>query len=96
MACVHSIMSWTSAILHLVSQETYLLIKVIIKCVNITLLDILDCFHYILNAPRILHRRPKYRDMIEQNASKMTVFKKSRLTSIKKRSKAATCSVDNQ
>ena len=26
--------------------------KVIIKCVNIKLWDILSCFHYILNAPR--------------------------------------------
>ena len=27
--------------------------KVIIKCANIKLWDILGCFHYILNAPRI-------------------------------------------
>ena len=27
--------------------------KVILKCVNIKLWDILGCFHYILNAPRI-------------------------------------------
>ena len=27
--------------------------KVIMKCVNIKLWDILGCFHYILNAPRI-------------------------------------------
>ena len=26
--------------------------KVILKCVNIKLWDILGCFHYILNAPR--------------------------------------------
>ena len=26
--------------------------KVIMKCVNIKLWDILGCFHYILNAPR--------------------------------------------
>ena len=26
--------------------------KVIMKCVNIKLLDLLGCFHYILNAPR--------------------------------------------
>ena len=29
--------------------------KVIIKCVNIKLCDILGCFQYILNAPRCLH-----------------------------------------
>ena len=45
-------MSWTTAILHLFSQETDLLMKVIMKCVNIKLWDILGCFHYILNAPR--------------------------------------------
>ena len=44
--------SWTSAILHLFSQETDILIKVSIKYVNIKLWDILGCFHYILNAPR--------------------------------------------
>ena len=38
--------------LHLFTQETDILIKVIIKCVNIKLSDILGCFHYILNAPR--------------------------------------------
>ena len=27
--------------------------KVIMKCVNIKLWDILGCFHYILNAPRM-------------------------------------------
>ena len=45
-------MSWKTAILHIFSQETDLKIKVITKCVNIKLLDILSCFHYILNAPR--------------------------------------------
>ena len=45
-------MSWAAAILHLFSQETDLLMKVILKCVNIKLWDILGCFHYILNAPR--------------------------------------------
>ena len=35
------------------SQETVLLIKVIMKCVNIKHWVILGCFHYILNAPRI-------------------------------------------
>ena len=39
-------------ILHSFSQETDLLMKVIMKCVNIKLWDILGCFHYILNAPR--------------------------------------------
>ena len=29
--------------------------KVIMKCVNIKLWDILGCFHYILNAPRSLY-----------------------------------------
>ena len=45
-------MSSTTGILHLFSQETGLLIKVTIKCVNIKLWDILGCFHYILNPPR--------------------------------------------
>ena len=39
--------------LQLFSQETDLLMKVIMKCVNIKFWDILSCFHYILNAPRI-------------------------------------------
>ena len=51
MACLNKIRSWTIAFLHLFSQETDFLIKVIIKCVNIKLWDILSCFHYILNAP---------------------------------------------
>ena len=46
-------MSCTTAILHLFSQETDILIKVIIKRVNIKLWDILGCFHYILNPPRM-------------------------------------------
>ena len=41
--------------LQLFSQETDLLMKVIMKCVNIKLWDILSCFHYILNTPRTLH-----------------------------------------
>ena len=47
-------MSWTTAVIYLFSQETDLLMKVIMKCVNIKLWDIhvLGCFHYILNAPR--------------------------------------------
>ena len=56
LACVNLIRSWTTAILYSFSQETYLLLKVIIKCVNIKLRDILGCFHYILNAPRIMSR----------------------------------------
>ena len=39
----------------LFSQETDFLIKVIKECVNIKLWDILGCFHYILNPPRIVH-----------------------------------------
>ena len=39
--------------LHIFSQETDLFIKVIMKRVNIKLWDILGCFHYILNVPRI-------------------------------------------
>ena len=52
MACVNLIRSWTTAILYSFSQEIDLLMKVIMKCVNIKLWDILGCFHYILNAPR--------------------------------------------
>ena len=51
--CVILIRSWTTAILLSFSQETDLLMKAIMKCVNIKLWDILGCFHYILNAPRI-------------------------------------------
>ena len=51
-ACVNWVRSSTTAILHLFSQETDLLIKVIMKCVNIKLWDILGCFYYILNPPR--------------------------------------------
>ena len=54
LACVNLIRSWTFAILHSFSQETDLLIKVIMKCVNIKLWDILGCFHYIWNAPRMI------------------------------------------
>ena len=46
-------MSWATAILHVFSQETDLLVKVIMKCVNIKFWDLLGCFHYILNPPRI-------------------------------------------
>ena len=51
-ACVNLIRSWITAFLHSFSLETALLIKVIMKCVNIKHWDILGCFHYILNAPR--------------------------------------------
>ena len=52
--CKLYIRSWTTAILHVFSQETDLLIKVIMKCVNKKFCDILGCFHYILSAPRML------------------------------------------
>ena len=58
MACVNLIRSWTTAILHSFSQETDLLMKVTMKCVHIKLWDILGCFHYILNAPRISESKP--------------------------------------
>ena len=48
------IRSWTTAILHLFSQETDLLINAIIKLVNVNIWDKLGCFHYVLNAPHIL------------------------------------------
>ena len=35
------------------SQETDILMELIMKCVKIKLCNIFDCFHYILNAPRI-------------------------------------------
>ena len=38
----------------ILAKEKDLFIKVTLKCVNIKLLDILGCFHYILNAPRTL------------------------------------------
>ena len=57
---------------------------------RISIIENFKCHHIALNT---LHRRHKYRDMIEQNASVMTVFKKSRLTSIKKHSNAATGSM---
>ena len=58
MACVNWVRSSTTAILYLFSQETDLLIKVIMKCVNIKLRDILGCFHYILNPPRMSVFKP--------------------------------------
>ena len=42
-----------NCILHLFSQEIDLLMKVIMKCVNMKLWDILGSFHYILKAPRM-------------------------------------------
>ena len=69
MSCVNKIMSLTTAILHLFSQETNLLMKVIMKCVNIKLWDIPGCFHYILNAPRTLPHnliKEKLTKLIEQ------------------------------
>ena len=45
-----------TATLQLNSQETYLLMKVIMKCVNIKLLDLLACFHYIFNASRTMRK----------------------------------------
>ena len=51
--CKSDIRSSTTAILHLFSQQTELLIKVMMMCVNINRLDIMGCFHYTLNAPRI-------------------------------------------
>ena len=69
MAGVNKIRSWTSAILHLYSQEAYILMKVIMKCVNIKFLDILGCFHYILNAPRTTGSRP-----LAKNAYQKFIF----------------------
>ena len=44
-------------------QETDLVMKVIMKCVNVNLWDRLGCFHYILNAPRIMQyvKKMQYR-----------------------------------
>ena len=72
MACVNVIRSWTTAILHSFSQETDLLMKVIMKCVNIKLWDILGCFHYILNAPRMsvyLAKNIDHRAEIKKNST---------------------------
>ena len=56
MAYVNVTSSWTTAVLHSFSQNTDFLMKVIMKCVNIKFWDILGCFHYILNAPRIINK----------------------------------------
>ena len=69
-ACVNLIMSWTTAILYSFSQETDLLIKVIMKSVNIKLSDILGCFHYILNASRILRNRFKIQKLLSREKIK--------------------------
>ena len=50
-------MSWITASLQLYSQVADLLGNVIVKRRNIRLFDLLARFHYILNLPRILHRR---------------------------------------
>ena len=43
-----------TATLHLNSQETDILMKVIMKCENIKRFDLLACFHYTLNAPLLI------------------------------------------
>ena len=60
---------------------------------RILIIENVKCHHIALDT---LHRRQKYCDMIEQNASVITVLIKSRLMSIKKRSNSATGSVNNQ
>ena len=72
-ACVNKTRSWTTAILHLFSQFTDLVIKVIMKCVNVKLWDLLGCFHNILNAPRNI---PVYGGH-HKKASLITLFHKS-------------------
>ena len=42
--------------------------KVIMKCVNIKLWDLLGCFHYILNVPRINTLK---RELVDTNAYKL-------------------------
>ena len=44
-------------LLHLFSQKTVLLMKVIMTCFDIKLWDILCCFHYILNSPRTCFKK---------------------------------------
>ena len=51
-------------------QETDLLKKVIMKCVNIKLWDLLYCFHYILNAPRTVY----VQNNLPTEFSKGTIF----------------------
>ena len=45
-------MSWITAVLHLYSQFTEFFGNVIVKRINIILVDLLALFHYILNLPR--------------------------------------------
>ena len=47
-------MSWITAILQLYSQVADLFGNVILKRINIRLVDLLARFHYILNLPRII------------------------------------------
>ena len=51
-------------------QETDLLKKVIMKCVNIKLWDLLYRFHYILNAPRTVY----VQNNLPTEFSKGTIF----------------------
>ena len=63
MACVTEERSWTIAILTLHSQDADLSIVIIIMHANIQLLDLLDCFHYILNPPP-----PSYINTVNEHA----------------------------
>ena len=73
MACVNWVRSSTTAILHLFSKETDILIKVIMKFVNIKLWDILGCFHYILNPPRTSSGVYMYKLMFLHNNCKQNM-----------------------
>ena len=44
------------------------------KCVNIKLWDILDCFHYILNAPRIVRSVTKIGQLTKDAAYLMIII----------------------
>ena len=48
--------------------------KVIIKCVNIKLLDLYSCFHYILNAPSNVQQNI---DQLQTPTMRVTINKKS-------------------
>ena len=74
MACVNWVRSSTTAALHLFSQETDLLIKVIMKCVNIKLWDILGCFHYILNPPRTFISKAVFVHVMKFNIFVLPLF----------------------
>ena len=54
-------MSWITAILQLYSQVADLFGNVIVKRINIRLIDLLARFHYILNLPRIYFWFPNER-----------------------------------